>query len=401
MLEEHSLVKLFLTRKYYNKYIDKINLHVLPRELKDIVKSITSIYEESEDTDSINLKEVYAVYKANGSRTPAQCEVIKAILEQVNKVTDISDNVAEQVVKKYYEKECARQVADKALHILQQDSESTSFEQLKDFVSTLELPDEVEEESIFCPTSLNEVLKLKDSAGEFKFGNGLEQLNYRFSSPGRGNFIIVFAVPNVGKSTFVSQLSVGYLQQGLKLLYLCNEEPTHKIVLNHIRSCLNVTDNDIDHGVDVSKWEDIRHNLNAVTAHDMSILDIENLTMEYEPDVIIIDQLDNVLRKKGDDLHIVLEVLYQRARAIAAKHNCLVIAVSQASNDASGQLELKPNMMANSKIGKTGAADLILGLGMKDLTDQARGITAVKNKLNGVHECIYMNLDNERGRYIP
>ena len=58
-------------------------------------------------------------------------------------------------------------------------------------------------------------------------------------------------------------------------------------------------------------------------------------------------------------------------------------------------------MMANSRIGKAGAADLILGVGMRDMEDPIRCITICKNKINGVHEGVYCKIDAERARYIP
>jgi hypothetical protein len=59
-------------------------------------------------------------------------------------------------------------------------------------------------------------------------------------------------------------------------------------------------------------------------------------------------------------------------------------------------------MMENSKTGKAAEADLIIGIGKSDVTDnddKRRYLTVSKNKLTGFHGRVVCNLDTEMSRY--
>jgi hypothetical protein len=80
----------------------------------------------------------------------------------------------------------------------------------------------------------------------------------------------------------------------------------------------------------------------------------------------------------------------------------LVWAVSQASNDGHDRQWVDYNMMDNSKTGKAGEADIIIGIaktGRSDVTNVVRHICISKNKINGWHGMINANIDIGRGMY--
>jgi len=58
-------------------------------------------------------------------------------------------------------------------------------------------------------------------------------------------------------------------------------------------------------------------------------------------------------------------------------------------------------MMENSKTGKAAEADLIIGIGKQDVSDNERQryLTISKNKLTGFHGNIVCNLDTDTSRY--
>ena len=92
--------------------------------------------------------------------------------------------------------------------------------------------------------------------------------------------------------------------------------------------------------------------------------DIDSHCEKHKPDIIVIDQLDKVnvsgTYARTDEK---LRAVYTGAREIAKRHNCCVIAISQASADAHGKTRISFDMMENSKTGKAAEADLIIGIG--------------------------------------
>jgi replicative DNA helicase len=89
---------------------------------------------------------------------------------------------------------------------------------------------------------------------------------------------------------------------------------------------------------------------------------------------------------------------------MAKRHECALVAVSQASADAEGRTRLDFSMMENSKTGKAAEADLIIGIGKHGQSDDGepdtmRFLNISKNKLSGYHGVIPCNL-LENGRYV-
>jgi len=120
--------------------------------------------------------------------------------------------------------------------------------------------------------------------------------------------------------------------------------------------------------------------------------------------VIFIDQLDKVKINgkfnRGDER---LKEIYLQAREIAKRNNCLVWGVSQASAEAEGMAEVEYQYLDNSKTGKAGEADLIIGIGKRD-DDAGRNGTRYlcisKNKQNGWHGTVQVKMDMYRARYL-
>ena len=122
---------------------------------------------------------------------------------------------------------------------------------------------------------------------------------------------------------------------------------------------------------------------------DWTIDDVNNHCEQHKPDILIIDQLDkvNVVGNfsRTDEK---LRAVYTGAREIAKRHDCCVIAISQASADAHGKTSISFDMMENSKTGKAAEADIIIGIGRNsnsDAENKIRTLCISKNKINGYH----------------
>ena len=98
-----------------------------------------------------------------------------------------------------------------------------------------------------------------------------------------------------------------------------------------------------------------------------------------------------------------LRAIYTGAREIAKRRNCCIIAISQASADASGKLDITFDMMENSKTGKAAEADVIIGVGFRNKldTDQdLRSLAISINKITGWHGMIACKIIPQLSRYV-
>ena len=115
------------------------------------------------------------------------------------------------------------------------------------------------------------------------------------------------------------------------------------------------------------------------------------------------DQLDKFRVEgnfsRGDER---LKETYVLAREVAKRNKLLVWAVSQASYDGHDRQFIDYSMMDNSKTGKAGEADVIIGIGKTGTSEEentVRHICISKNKVNGWHGMETCHIDVHRGVY--
>ena len=92
-------------------------------------------------------------------------------------------------------------------------------------------------------------------------------------------------------------------------------------------------------------------------------------------------------------------------RELAKKHQCALLTVSQASNEARGRTRLSGFDMEGSRIGKMAENDLVVGVGRHensedDEPDNTRYLTVSKNKLSGWHGTVICRIQPEISRYV-
>lgn len=394
---EIKILRLLLQKDFFNQHGASISRKVFSSEVKGLMKTIAHLHKTSGAAE-LTTEEVYAMYESSTTITVARLALVQEILKQVAATEAMSPEVTIEVIAKIHEKEAARQIAEKALAIVQRNDGAMTLEQLKDYVATIDA-DTAGVEIATTSTDVAAIKASKANKGVFHFTNGLEQLEPITGTLSRGHFMIVFASTNAGKSSFVAQACVGYLEQGHRVLYFGNEDVAEDIVLNLVRSVEQKAEEEVL-SASTPKWDAIRQEFVMVPAHGMTMDMLEQAIKKFKPDVIVADQLDLVnTNSKMDKRHDALEESYQKARQWGSTYGTLVIAVSQASDEATGKLALRNNMLANSRIGKAGTADLILGIGMKSVDNPQRSICICKNKITGKHENIYMQLNNEICRY--
>jgi replicative DNA helicase len=308
------------------------------------------------------------------------------------------------LVNNFWLRDRARQIGEKAIEIFTGESE--------DFGALRQIIDVIEDGRISDKTTYRVVTNdldalIDEEVGDPDFPFEFELIREHLPGLDRGNLGILFARPEVGKTTFCSFLAASYVRQGFKVSYWANEEPAEKIMLRIAQSYFAVFKSEMRGPMRedfVRRYaEEIAPYLTIMDSVGTSIEELDDYAKLNKPDIIFADQLDKFRiggeYNRGDER---LKQTYVLAREIAKRNKCLVWAVSQASYEAHDRQFIDYSMLDNSRTGKAGEADIIIGIGKtgsSEVENTVRHVCISKNKLNGYHGMINTQIDVRRGVY--
>jgi circadian clock protein KaiC len=120
---------------------------------------------------------------------------------------------------------------------------------------------------------------------------GVSALDQMFSGKGyyRGSSILVSGSAGTGKSSLAAALVASACQRGERCVYFAFEESTHQI----IRNMCSI-------GIDLAPWVEqgllqIRSARPSLTGIEMHLLTIQKLVEEFNPEVVVVDPLTNLI----------------------------------------------------------------------------------------------------------
>ena len=326
-------------------------------------------------------------------------EHFETLQDNIGKNIDLQ----ERVIRDLWMRHRARIISELSVNIFL--GKSNEFGELKRLIeSTAE--DSIGEKATYTEVDmgLKELLDSLTLDPDFPFD--WPPLTSKVSGLDRGHFGIIFARPETGKTTFVSFLAKKFLEQGLTVSVWGNEEPAVRTKLRIIQSYFKATRKELSEGRDkfAEVWgSEIGDRLHVLDCVGTTIQEIDDWCKINKPDIVFIDQLDKVKiagkYNRGDEK---LKEIYLQAREIAKRNKCLVWGVSQASAEAEGTQHVEYQYLDNSKTGKAGEADLIIGIGRtgdRSPENTKRYICISKNKQNGWHGTIPCELDMYRAVY--
>lgn len=243
-----------------------------------------------------------------------------------------------------------------------------------------------------CDIPIEELLAVDENNLGLKWRLG--SLNNSMRPCRGGDFIIIAARPDSGKTSFIADQLAYFSQQleiGEKIMWLNNEGPGSKIKQRVYQAALNASNPELQKMLNENTLHSkfAQTNAQAIEVydiHDFYSYDIEKLIKEQRPTVVVFDMIDNV--KFAGQNHLggtrtdqILESMYQWARGLAVKYDCVMIATSQISQDGEGMKFPNQTMLKDSKTGKQGACDVILMIGCEDKNSDRRYLSTPKNKL--------------------
>ena len=400
---EQQLINLLMHKEIFDANKHRVMRSMFPNELGDLYDIITNSHSSYErDLSSQEVREIYRV--SNPTATRAKRDAVAEVLYDIEQLPKIGSDVASDVLNKMWQQEIGRNIADLGLAIME-----GSPEKLHEIKSLIEKSEEgfVPEDDVSpVTTDVTTLLEYVDNEDCWQFN--IPSLSKSVRGGKAGEFMIAFARPEVGKTAFYVSLVAspnGFCSQGADVHIITNEEPARRTMLRAVSSYTGMSEKDIysNRSQATEKFKEVAPNITMIDNVDASIEWLDKYCQDKKPDILIVDQLDKVdvmgSFARTDEK---LRSIYTKFREVCKRHNLFGIGISQASADAEGKTNVTYAMMENSKTGKAAEADLIIGIGKSDITDnddKKRYLTISKNKLTGFHGKIICNLDTDVSRY--
>jgi len=401
---EKQIIKLLLEKNFYNKYKGQIASSVFDGNFGSLFTTIQKAHDDYEE--DISLDDLYSLHTAkyNPALTTAMKVAISELIEDIREAEKPNTKIAEDIIQILKERDVAQRVAIEATEIF--NGAPANFSNIKKFIDDFENQKPVEQVDAVTD-NIGELINQLQVTTKWKFN--LQVLRDNVGGIGPGNFMIAFARPETGKTAFWVSLVAGedgFAQQGAKVHAFINEEPAVRTQMRAINCWTGFTKQEIVDNIKESHelWSEIKDNIKMLDVVNWSMEDMDAHCEQHKPDIIIVDQLDKVNVKgtfaRTDEK---LRAIYTSAREIAKKHQCAVIAISQASADAHNRMQVSFDMMENSKTGKAAEADLIIGIGKHQISaedpDLDRSLCISKNKITGFHGEPVVRINKQISRY--
>ena len=399
---EHQVLGFMLHHDFYNKVKNIVSKDMFAGRDATIFDVIA--YAHREYGQDITANQLSALVADRNPAMPSSAMVeIKTIVSNLELHVHEDMSLELDVVKNFWVRDRARQIGEKAIAIFT--GESEHFGELKTLI------DMVEDGRMTDKTTYSEMDKdftqlVEEETGDPDFPFGWDLLSENLSGMDRGNLGIIFARPEVGKTTFCAFLAANYIRHKQKVVYWANEEPAEKIKLRIIQSFFERTRQQMleeRHTLQQRFEEEVAPYLVVMDSVGTSMEELNEYAQLNEPDVMFCDQLDKFRIggefNRGDEK---LKEIYVTAREIAKRNKLLVWSVSQASFEAHDRQFIDYSMLDGSRTGKAGEADVIIGIGKTGTSEEentARHICISKNKLNGWHGMFTSHIDVHTGVY--
>ncbi len=401
-----ALLKSLLSSEFYKANCARVKTSIFDDTYIKLYETIGQAHQKYDH--DLSASDVSALWAVNNSTaTRAEHEIFQDALTEVNGATPVSLDVAKDVIETLWAQETFREIAQLSLNASEgsMDIVSKIYEKIEKVKEGL-----VEEDDLGDPVTddIHELLASASDAARWPFN--IETLSRHVYGLGPSEFVVVFARPETGKSSFGVSLAAapgGWCQQGARVLMLGNEESMKRTRLRAIQAWNGWSPKEVEAEPDaaLARFAAIKDRFIMKDVQEWDFNQVDRYITRFKPDIVIIDQLDKVnIDGSYNSSHEKLREVYRRAREMAKRHECALVAVSQASADAEGRTRLDFSMMENSKTGKAAEADLIIGIGKHGQAedgepDTMRFLNISKNKLSGYHGVVPCNL-LENGRYV-
>jgi replicative DNA helicase len=386
-----DLLQTLKSKDNFQRFKPYIKEHVLSKETHLIINSIDAYYKQFKDSKEIDWAafESYFFVLRNSQLTKELVPNFRTIFTKLKAGT--TSAAVDEVLKHYVTQDYATQIADAALKVREG---RASMDDIGELVAQhdKELGRAINVDDLFVDDDVSAVLEEASAPG---LDWRLEELNISCGPLRKGDFVLVGAYVETGKTTFaaseVSHMAT-QIKDGRPVVWVNNEERSGKVMLRIQQAALGLTLADIkaDPAAAKAAYDALVGTKRIrVLSSDAGLNSVERLIpiiRDTNPALIVFDQLDKVagFHAREENEASRLGKLYKWARELSHEYGP-VIAISQTDATGEGTKYITMNQLRGSKVDKPGEADAIITIG-KDSDpklDLKRYIHIPKNKLHG------------------
>jgi replicative DNA helicase len=399
------------TYNRFKEHVKKHNVSPITLEIFNVLGEYWDNYPTRTEINYPEFRTFFSIVKGRKIKDPSSYELA---FDNLKDALDKPSPIVKDLLGKLIETDYATQIYDVCLKIgTGMGGDLESIEPLLNAYKK-EVGASVDKDDVFVKPSLDYLSSTVASGG---LNWRLKELNVALGPIRKGDFIIIAARPETGKTTFTASEAsymMTQLQPDEHVVWINNEEASNKVMMRVIQAYNQVTSSELlsDPKVHESKFLLGGGERFLILDDDSGIKSTNKIAMlfkEYKPGLIIFDQLDKVHGFKQDREDLRIGQLYEWARDLA-KEYCPVIAISQVDGTGEGEKWIQMNQLRGSKTDKIGEADAIVTIGKSNEPgmDLQRFIHVPKNKLFGGketleahrHGCFEVDIEPAKARYV-
>jgi KaiC/GvpD/RAD55 family RecA-like ATPase len=382
----YNVIKAFLDPSVYTKYQSVIDQKYLKENYPEtyrVYQSLAHLQSEQQQSTAYAVDDLALRFFTDYPN--ASANEYGRIFESIRSAEAQPDSVR-SYLNALLDRARATRIAETALAVA---SGTTTFGELATLIASdpnQELSEPDGQDELVVTDDLDELYALDFATNGLRWR--LDSLNKALGSLRKGDFGFVFARPETGKTTLLASEATHMASQTTgDILWFNNEEQERKVQERCYQAALGLDRVSLfaRRPINKARYTELTGNrIKIIKAGGMSFKDIERTLARYNPALIIFDQIDKITGFQEDRNDLELKAIYVWAREIAKKY-APVIAVCQAGGSGENKRWLTMNDVDNSKTGKQGEADWILGVGKvhDEGLESVRYLQLSKNKLPG------------------
>jgi len=396
----------------FKEHVKKHNVSPITLEIFNVLGEYWDNYPARTTIDFREFRTFFFIVKGKKIKDPATYEIA---FDNLKEALDKPPPITKALLAKLIETDYATHIYDVCLKIgTGHGGDLLSIEEMLNHYKK-EIGASVEKDEVFVKPSLDYLSGVVASGG---LSWRLKELNVSLGPLRKGDFVIIAARPETGKTTFTASEAsymMSQLQPDEHVIWINNEEASNKVMMRVIQATSQVTSSELlaDPATYEALFTAAGGDRFLILDDDSGIKTVNKISMlfkEFKPGLIIFDQLDKV---HGFDYEVREDLrigkLYEWARDVA-KEYCPVIAISQVDGTGEGEKWIQMNQLRGSKTDKIGEADAIVTIGKSNEPgmDLQRFIHVPKNKLFGGpdtleahrHGCFEVEIEPAKARYV-
>jgi hypothetical protein len=368
-MQEVTILKAMSDFQAFSKYSRVLfKIPNLERDAKSILLAQSKYYQQYPDKKFITHDELEAFYTYLNPQKK-DMESISLLFTGMRDAEIANTELLQDLLNQTVEQYLSVDIAEVATQVMQE-SRGTGIEEIRGLVRKYDeitgLIDEIEND--VCNLPIRELFAKVTGAG-LKFRLKWLRETYGFLRPGTLGHI--FARPDAGKTSLALNELVYFahqLEDDHPALYLNNEEGIERIKARAMSAMLSKTPKWIMENYDEAEtlWGKGGGGKLKFIGSINHISKVVQKLERFSPRVVVIDQGPKVETYGNLEGVQRLQILYNQYRDLANEHDCSIITLGQADNNAENRKYLSLNNLDASKVAIQGELDWCLGIGRVD-----------------------------------